>query len=299
MSPLELAPFARESLRRARTTHLALAAILGGLGTLIVGILAAVTTSGAAGPDDGVPIIAIFTFFVTFPPTAWLLRLGWAHESRHVLVRVLEQHPEKVRRVSFSYAQSSAGHVRMASVELTEGMTYSFPVPPEEVLAKAPKRAARSGRAMTSFSGDFVALASAWAGLEGPGAIEVTDAGLVVTGLARRTRLATTVGVLLGASAGLLTVFFFVWVDLPWIDDPRLPAVLAIVAAVAGYASASFLLDRALPRARVRIEMPWLCVLDVRPAGAFVDLQSVHPRLSGLSRFRTDRAEILVAQCRE
>lgn len=299
MSPLELAPFARESLRRARTTQLALAAILGGLGSLIVGILLAVTLSGAASPDDGVGFIALLTFVVTAVPAGLLLRMGLPHESRHVLVRVLEQHPEKVRRVTFSYAAAGGGHARLASVETTEGQAYSFEVPHEEIFARAPKRAARSGRAMTSFSGDFIALPTAWAGLEGPGTIEVSDAALVVSGSRRRTRLATIVGVLLGAIAGLLTVIFFVWVDLPWIDDPRLPAVLAIVAAVAGYAGASTLLDRALPRARVRLELPWLCVLDVRPAGAFVDLQCIHPELSGLSRFRTDRAEILVARCRE
>lgn len=299
MSPLELAPFARESLRRTRTTQLALAAILGGLGALVVGILAAVTLSGGARPEDGVEIIAIFTFVVTALPTALLLRGGWSHESTHVVVRVLEQHPEKVRSVGFSYQSRGGAHVRLATVETTESLTYTFEVPPEEVLARAPRRVARSGRAMTSFSGDFVPLPSAWAGLEGPGTIEVADAALVVTGSRRRTRLATVVGVLLGAFAGLFTIVFFVWVDLPWIDDPRLPAVLAIVAAVAGYAAASTLLDRALPRARVRLEVPWFCVLDVRPAGAFVDLQCIHPALSGLSRFRTDRAEILVARCRE
>jgi hypothetical protein len=298
MSPLELAPFARESLRRTRTTQLALAAILGGLGALVLGILTAVTLSGGARPEDGVEIIGGFTFVVTALPTALLLRAGWAHESRHVLVRVLEQHPEKVRRVSFSSESRGGAQVRVAIVETTESLTYTFEVPPEEVLARAPKRVARSGRAMTSFSGDFVPLPSAWAGLEGAGAIEVTEAALVVSGSRRRTRLATILGVILGACAGLLTIVFFVWVDLPWIDDPRLPAVLAIVAAVTAHAGASALLARALPRTRVRLEVPWLCVLDVRPAGAFVDLQSVHPALSGLSRFRTDRAEVLVAQCR-
>ena len=299
MSPLELAPFARESLRRTRTTQLALAAILGGLGALVVGILAAVTISGSARPEDGVGIIAIFTFVVVAIPAALLLRAGLPHESGHVLVRVLEQHPEKVRRVSFSSESRGGAHVRVAIVETTESITYTFEVPPEEVLARAPKRVARSGRAMTSFSGDFVPLPSAWAGLEGAGTVEVTDAALVVSASRRRTRLATILGVFLGAFAGLLTIVFFVWVDLPWIDDPRLPAVLAIVAAVAAYAGASTLLDRALPRARVRLEVPWFCVLDVRPAGAFVDLQCIHPALSGLSRFRTDRAEILVARCRE
>jgi hypothetical protein len=39
-------------------------------------------------------------------------------------------------------------------------------------------------------------------------------------------------------------------------------------------------------------------VQDVRLSGALVDVQTIDPGLVGLSRFRTDRAEVLVQQCR-
>lgn len=298
MSPLELAPYARASLRQGRVTQLALAAILGGLGGLILFILVGVTISGAAGPDDGVPIIAAITALVTLGPMAGLLWKGLPHEGRHVLVRVLEQHPEKVRSVSFSYQSGPSGHVRFASVLLTEGTTWSFPVPSEEEVLRAPRRVARSGRAMTSFSGDFVPLPSAWTGLEGRGTIEVTEQALVVIGARARTTIATVLAVGIASVAGLAAIVFFVWADFEWLDDPRLPAVVAIVLTVGLYVGAKELLVRALPRARVRLAVPWAHVQDVRLAGVFVDVQSIDPALVGLSRFRTDRAEVLVQQCR-
>ncbi|MFO0714079.1 MAG: hypothetical protein U0353_29750 [Sandaracinus sp.] len=296
MSPLELAPYARASLRRDRMVQLALAAILGGLGALVIAILLGVTISGAAGPDDGVPIIAGITFAVTVLPALWLLKLGLPNESRHVLVRMLEQHPEKVRHVSFSYVHQSGSPTRLASVESAEG-TWSFAVPPEETLARAPRRLARSGREMTSFRGEFLPLEHAWSGLEGPGSVEVSDEALVLAGVRRRTRLATLFGVCVGTLGGALAILFFVEVDLS-IDDPRLPAVVAIVLAVAGYAGTKSLLSWALPRAVVRVALPWTYVQDVRLAGVDVDVQSLHPELTGLSRFRTDRGEVLVSRCR-
>lgn len=301
MSPLELAPYARAGLRRARIVQLALAAILGGLALLVVAILLAVTLAGAARPEDGVPIIAGITFVVAGLPALLLLKLGLPHESRHVLVRVLEQHPEKVRAVAFSYRADDARAARVAHVTLTDGSTWDVEVPAEEVLARAPRRAgrgARSERAMTSFSGDFVRLPDAWTGLEGAGTIEVTDAALVVVGARVRMRLAKSLGVLTGLVAGTLGLFFLVTVELPWVDDPRLPAVVVILLALAGYAGTVALLVRALPRAELRIAVPWHCVQDVRAAGVFVDLQSIDPALTGLSRFRTDRPELLVAACR-
>lgn len=298
MSPLELAPYARASLRHGRVTQLALAAILGGLGGLILLILVGVTVSGAAGPDDGIPIIALITALVTLLPMALLLWKGLPHESRHVLVRVLERHPEKVRSVSFSYQSGPSGHVRIASVLLTEGTTWTFPVPDEEQLARAPRRVARAGRAMTSFSGDFVPLPSAWTGLEGRGTIDVTEDALVVVGARARTTIATVLAVFLASAAGLGAIVFFVAADFEWMDDPRLPAVLAIVITVGLHVGAKELLVRVLPRAEVRLALPWAHVQDVRLAGGFVDVQSIDPALVGLSRFRTDRAEVLVQQCR-
>lgn len=300
MSPLELAPYARAGLRSGRMTQLALGLILAGLALLILGILAAVTISGAADPErDGILPISVITLVVAGLPAAWLLKLGLPHESRHVLVRVLEQHPEKVRSVAFSYRQDLSGYTRIAHVVLTDGSSWDFDVPSEEMLARGPRRAARAGRAMTSFSGDFVPTEAAWTGLTGAGAIEVGDTALVLVGTRVRTRLSTALGIALGAVAGFLTIFFFVLVDLPWLDDPRLPAVAAIVAAVGGYVGGRALLDRALPLARVRLEVPWADVRDVRLVGALVQVQTVTPGLTGLSRFRTDRAEVLVSQCRE
>jgi len=299
VSPLELAPYARASLRSARMTQLALGLILAGLGLVVLGILAAVTISGAADPErDGILPISVLTLLVAGLPAAILFRMGLPHESRHVLVRVLEQHPEKVRSVGFSYRQDLGGHTRLASVLLTDGSRWDFEVPSEEMLSRGPRRAARAGRAMTSFSGDFVPTEAAWSGLTGAGSIEVGDAALVLTGTRVRTRLSTLLAVSLGATAGFLTIFFFVLVDLPWIDDPRLPAVLAIAAACGGYLGGRALLVRALPLARVRLEVPWTDVRDVRLAGVLVEVQTVSPGLTGLSRFRTDRAEVLVSQCR-
>lgn len=298
MSPLELAPYARASLRQGRVTQLAIAAILGALGGLVLAILTAVTIAGAAGPDDGIPIIALITALVTLLPMALLLWKGLPHESRHVLVRVLEQHPEKVRSVSFSYQQTPTGALRVASVLLTDRTTWSFPVPDEEQLARAPRRVARAGRAMTSFTGDFVPLPTAWTGLEGPGTIEVTEAALVIGGRRARTTIATVIAVLLASSGGFGGLLFFVWADFEWMDDPRLPAVLVIALAVGLYVGAKELLVRALPRAQLRLAIPWAHVQDVRLAGAVVDVQTIDPGLVGLSRFRTDRAEVLVQQCR-
>ena len=301
MSPLDLAPFARAGLRRARVTQLAVAAILGGLGALVVAILTAVTLAGAARPEDQVPLIAGITAVVTMLPALLLLRMGLPHESRHVLVRVLEQHPEKVRRVTFSYAQTARGHVRIAHVELTEGTHWNVEVPAEEQLARAPRRAPRTGQAMTTFSGDFVPLhdarADAWAGLEGQGTIEVTDAALVVHGARARSGLATVVAVILSGLAGFASIVFFAYGSFSWIDDPRLPAIVAIVLTLALHVGIKQLLVRALPRARVTLALPWLTVQAVRLAGPFVEVQTIHPELVGLSRFRTDRAQNLVAQC--
>ncbi len=299
MSPLELAPYARASLRSARMTQLAVGLILAGLGLLILGILAAVTISGAADPErDGILPISVITLVVAGLPAAVLFRMGLPHEGRHVLVRVLELHPEKVRSVGFSYRQDLSGHTRIANVLLTDGSSWDFEVPSEEMLARGPRRAARAGRAMTSFSGDFAATEVAWTGLTGAGSIEVGDAALVLSGTRVRTRLSTILAVSLGAVAGFLTILFFVAVDLPWLDDPRLPAVLAITAACLGYFGGRAVLLRALPLARVRLELPWTDVRDVRLAGALVEVQTVSPGFTGLSRFRTDRAEVLVSQCR-
>lgn len=300
MSPVELAPHARASLRSTRMTQLAVGLILAGLGLLVVGILAAVTISGAADPErDGILPIAIITTLVAGLPAVLLIRSGLPHESRHVLVVVLENHPEKVRAVSFSYRQDVAGHTRMASVTLTDGTTWDFPVPSEDLAApRVGRRPPRAGATLTHFTGELVRTDGAWSGLEGAGSIEVTDAALVISGARSRTRLATFLAIALGAVAGFLTILFFVAVDLPWVDDPRLPAVLAIAAAWGGYAGAGALLARALPRASVRLAIPWPNVLDVRLAGAAVDVSTNARELTGLTRFRTDRPEVLVAQCR-
>jgi hypothetical protein len=149
---------------------------------------------------------------------------------------------------------------------------------------------------MTSFTGDFVPLPSAWTGLEGQGTIEVTEAALVIGGRRARTTIATVLAVLLASSGGFGGLLFFVWADFEWMDDPRLPAVLVIALAVGLYVGAKELLVRALPRAQLRLAIPW--VQDVRLSGALVDVQTIDPGLVGLSRFRTDRAEVLVQQCR-
>jgi len=299
MSPLELAPYARASLRSIRMTQLAVGLILAGLGLLVLGILAAVTISGAADPErDGILPISVITLVVAGLPAAVLFRMGLPHESRHVLVRVLEQHPEKVRTVGFSYRQDLSGHTRLANVLLTDGSSWDFEVPSEAMPAPGPRRAGAAGRAMPPFRGGLLPPEAPWTGLAGAGSIEVGDAALVLTGTRVRTRLSTVLAVSLGAVAGLLTILFLVLADLPWVDDPRLPAVLAILAACGGYFGGQALLVRALPLARVRLEVAWADVRDVRLAGALVEVQTVSPGFTGLSRFRTDRAEVLVSQCR-
>ncbi len=297
-----LAPFARSSVRSGRRGVLGLGLILMGLGLLVLGILAAVTLSGAAGPDDGILPISIMTFVVAVLPAAWLLRLGLKNDDRHPLVFALEQRPANVRAIGYGYREELGGsYTKVATVTLTDGSAHGFDVPPDEAQGVVTRRSQRGprptalGAGVTSFSGELVPSASAWSGLAGEGSVEVGPGGLVLVATRARERIALVGGVVLGAAAGLLTILAVI--ELPAIDDPRLPAVLAIAIAYGSYLGARTLLARALPRTEVRHAIGWDRVTSVRLSGRLVELATTAPELTGLSCLRTDRPEALVEAC--
>lgn len=296
LSPLELAPHARRSVRSARRTLLVLGLIVLALGLVIFAILLGVSVSGAARPEDGVPFIAGITFVVAVLPGFFLTRAGLRSDDRHPLVVALEQDPALVRTIGFGYSASGSGYAKVATVTLKDGFSYSFEVPapsPDAPSGRAPRREPRPAHDGTiAFSGRFVGASHAASGLLGEGTITVGAEGLVIVAARERLALARGLGVLVGAVAGALSIGLFV--EMPGLDDPRVPAVVAIVAAVAGWAGTESLVVRALPPRAVRVVVPWSRVTTLQRAGAAVELSTTAPELAGISRFVTDHPDALV-----
>jgi hypothetical protein len=301
LTPLELAPYARRSVQGARRTWLALGLIVLALGSVVFAILAGVSLSGAARPEDGVPFIAGLTFVIAVLPGLFMTRAGMKRDDHHPLVLALEQHPERVRAVTYSYQAVGGGWARVATVSLRDGGVHAFFVPSvPEPSARAPVRV-REPRAAAdgtvAFSGRFVDTPDAPSGLLGEGSVTVGPDGLVLVGARERLAIARTIAVIVGALAGALTIGLFL--ELPGIDDPRGPAVGAIVAALLGWAGTEALVVRALPHRTIRAEVPWSRVGAVKHEGAAVELATSAPALQGISRFVTDHPAALVRACDE
>jgi len=128
MTPAELAPHARASVRATRRTFLVLGALLLTLGLFVVGLLAAVTLSGGTRPEDGVLPIAIVALVVAVLPGGLLTRIGLRRDDAHPLVVALERDPDRLRAVGFGYREGLRGYTRIANVTLTDGRAYAFDV---------------------------------------------------------------------------------------------------------------------------------------------------------------------------
>jgi hypothetical protein len=301
LSPLELAPYARRSVQSARRMWLALGLIVLALGSVVFVILAGVSLSGAARPEDGVPFLAGLTFVIAVLPGFFMTRAGMKRDDRHPLVLALEQHPERVRGITYAYQAVDGDWSRVATVSLTDGSVHAFfvpSVPAPDVRAPARLREPRAAADGTvTFSGRFVDTPVAPSGLLGEGSVTVGPSGLVLAGAQERLAIARSIAVLVGAIAGALTIGVFL--ELPGIDDPRGPAVGAIVAALLGWAGTEALLVRALPHRTMRVEIPWPRVGVVKQEGAAVALATSAPSLQGISRFVTDHPAALVRACAE
>ena len=121
MTPAELAPYARKAFGAERRTWLMLGLLL-----LLLGLAAVVIPLLATTLGEALPIAAIGAV-VAVLPGALMTRVGLKSVDAHPLILALEQHPERIAVVSFSYLQGLRGYTKQANVTL-DGRVWSFPV---------------------------------------------------------------------------------------------------------------------------------------------------------------------------
>ena len=121
MTPAELAPYARKSIRGERRTWLILGLLLLILGAAVVVIPLLATDLGEALPLVGVGLV------VAVLPGVAMTRMGLKSPDAHPLILALEQRPEQVRAVTFGYQARLRGYTKLAHVTLKDRV-WSFPV---------------------------------------------------------------------------------------------------------------------------------------------------------------------------
>ena len=126
MTHAELAEHARAEIARGRRTWLLLGALLLGLGVAGAGIVAM-----AASPADHPAVLIAVFGVVAILPGALMVRAGLARVDAHPLVVALAHRPGDVRSVGHAYQEALRGYRKLAIVELADGSTHSFEVPPE------------------------------------------------------------------------------------------------------------------------------------------------------------------------
>lgn len=157
---------------------------------------------------------------------------------------------------------------------------------------------------MSTFSGRFVVAeggpGEGSTGLEGDGRIEVRGDGLAITGQRRRGALAAGLAVLVGIASMLVVVVGAVMaLDAMGgaSDHTKLGVGLGLAALVGGGMGAHWVLERALPRARVELSVAWPSVVSIRVVGGILRIVTTSRELSGTTGFDTARADALIETC--